>query len=232
MFFGGIQKNSLIDYPGKISCVLFTVGGNFDCPYCHNPELATGVVNESAVISQTKVFDFLEERIGFLDGVVISGGEPTLHEDLFSFCEKIKQMGYPVKLDTNGSHPRIIRELIKQGLIDHIAMDIKTDPLAYAPHIRKNHDSDSILNSIQTIMASPLAYEFKTTCIRPLIDGKIIKTISRRIKGATRYALQQFQDTGVLHPEFFERYPGQYKKEDLLEFKDIAALWVQECIVR
>jgi pyruvate formate lyase activating enzyme len=232
MFFGGIQKNSLIDYPGKISCVLFTVGCNFDCPYCHNPELATGVVNDSAVLSQDKTLDFLEERIGFLDGVVISGGEPTLHEDLVCFCEKINQMGYPVKLDTNGSHPRTIEKLIKQGLVDYIAMDIKTDPLTYAPHIRKHHDSDSILNSIQTIMASPVAYEFKTTCIRPLIDGKIIKTISRRIKGATRYALQQFQDTGVLHPEFFERYPGQYKEEDLLEFKDIAAPWVQECIVR
>lgn len=232
MFFGGIQKNSLIDYPGKISCVLFTVGCNFDCPYCHNPELAKGVVNESAAISRDKAFAFLEERTGFLDGVVISGGEPTLHEDLFGFCEKIKQLGYPVKLDTNGSRPRTIGELIKQGLVDYIAMDIKTDPLAYAPHICKHHDSDSILNSIQTIMASPLAYEFKTTCIRPLVDEKVIKTISRQIKGATRYAIQQFQDTRVLRPDFFKRYPDQYKKEDLLEFKNIAAPWVQECLVR
>ena len=232
MLFGGIQKNSLIDYPGKISCVLFTVGCNFDCPYCHNPELAKGVVNESAAISRDKAFAFLKERTGFLDGVVISGGEPTLHEDLFRLCEKIKQMGYPVKLDTNGSRPRTIRELIEQGLVDYIAMDIKTDPLTYAPHIHKDHDSDSISNSIQTIMASPVAYEFKTTCIRPLIDGKIIKTISRQIKGAARYALQQFQNTGVLHPEFFERYPDQYQKEELLEFKNIAAPWVQECLVR
>ncbi|MBU4185821.1 MAG: anaerobic ribonucleoside-triphosphate reductase activating protein, partial [Proteobacteria bacterium] len=127
MIIGGLHKNSLIDYPGKISCVIFLSGCNFDCPYCHNPELAKGRSLGSDFLSEDLIFDFLEIHKGFLDGVVISGGEPTLQKGLISFCKKIRLMGYPVKLDTNGSRPEVISKLIDEGLVNYIAMDIEGD---------------------------------------------------------------------------------------------------------
>ena len=135
MRLAGLQKNSLIDYPGKASCVLFLFGCNFDCPYCHNPDLVRGGLSCHASLDEKTVYEFLERRKGLLDGVVISGGEPTLDKDLVFLCEKIKQIGYPLKLDTNGSQPQVIKRLIQEGLIDYIAMDIKTDPLHYSPLI-------------------------------------------------------------------------------------------------
>ena len=232
MVFGGLQKNSLIDYPGKISCVLFTSGCNFDCPYCHNPELAKGCASYSPFSTESGVYDFLDSRKAFLDGVVISGGEPTLQKDLVSLCEKVKNMGYPVKLDTNGSRPQVIKQLIDNGLVDYIAMDIKTDPFNYSPLIKKNCKPDNIISSISIIMESDLAYEFKTTCIKPIVNKNVIESISRRIKGAMLYALQQFQNTDVLHPEFFQENEEPYDYDELLDFKSIAQPWVERCIVR
>ena len=125
MIFGGLQKQTLIDFPGKISCVLFTSGCNFRCPYCHNPDLVRGQNKQSVALSEERIYNFLEKRRGFLDGVVISGGEPTLHNDLSSICQNIKEMGYPIKLDTNGSRPEILTQLIHDGHIDFIAMILK-----------------------------------------------------------------------------------------------------------
>ena len=138
MVFGGLQKNSLIDYPGKVSCVLFLSGCNFDCPYCHNPDLAKDSSLCPVLLDEKAVFDFLQRRKGFLDGVVISGGEPTLQKDLLVLCKKIKELGYLIKLDTNGSRPQVIKRLIDEGLVDYIAMDIKTDPFHYSPLIAKS----------------------------------------------------------------------------------------------
>jgi len=232
MAFGGLQKNSFIDYPGKISCVIFLAGCNFTCPYCHNPELAKG--RPSECIDEDEVFDFLERRNNFLDGVVISGGEPTLCKDLFTLCERIKQMGYPIKLDTNGSRPRVIRHLIDEGLIDYIAMDIKTDPLDYAPLIQGNCNPDRILSSIQIIMQSNIPYEFRTTCIKPLVDKDVVERISRLVKDSMLYALQQFHHNGdrVLQPEFFKDKGRIYNDDEIMHLKSIAEPWVQKCIVR
>ena len=170
MVFGGLQKNSFIDYPGRISCVLFVSGCNFDCPYCHNPGLVKGGPMASPSLNGEAVFEFLERRKRFLDGVVISGGEPTLQKGLVCLCEKIKKMGYPVKLDTNGSRPKTVKKLVDEGLVDYIAMDIKTDPLHYPRSIKKDSDPDSILSSIQIIMNSALPYEFRTTCVKPIVE--------------------------------------------------------------
>ena len=159
---GGLQKSSLIDFPGKVSCVLFFSGCNFDCPYCHNPDLVNGS-GEPASFDEKSVHGFLEKRKGLLDGVVISGGEPTLQSDLVSLCEKVKRMGYSVKLDTNGSRPQALKRLIKDGLLDYIAMDIKTDPACYSPFTRGETHPDDIFSSIGIIMDSGLAYEFRTT---------------------------------------------------------------------
>ena len=131
MRIGGLQKSSLIDYPGKVSSVIFCVGCNFDCPYCHNPELVTGCSACPADLSDEKIFDFLRQRVGFLDGVVISGGEPTLQKDLVDICTRVKALGYPVKMDTNGSRPKVLQRLIEEDLVDYIAMDLKTGPLQY-----------------------------------------------------------------------------------------------------
>ena len=232
MVLSGLQKNSFIDYPGKISCVLFLTGCNFDCPYCHNPDVVTGCQKNRESLDEGLFLDFLETHMGFLDGVVISGGEPTLQKDLPALCEKIKQMKYPVKLDTNGSRPKVIEKLINEGLIDYIAMDIKTDPACYAPIIQKESKPDKILSSIRIIMDSGIDYEFRTTCVKPLVDAHIIKNISKLIKGSMLFALQQFNNSKVLHPEFFRKNNRRFDDGELSYLQSVASPWVRKCIIR
>jgi len=228
----GLQKNSLIDYPGKVSSFLFLPGCNFDCPYCHNPGLVRGDFTCHDYPDERVVYEFLERRKGLLDGIVISGGEPTLDKSLLSLCEKIKRMGYPLKLDTNGSRPRVIECLIEEGLVDYIAMDIKTDPLHYSPLLVKDYDPGHILTSIQTIMERAKAYEFRTTCVKPMVTEQIVETIAKTIKGASLYVLQHFRNDRVLHPEYFRGDQGHYTEERLRQLKSIAEPWVKKCIIR
>ncbi len=232
MLLGGLQKYSLIDFPGKISCVLFVSGCNFDCPYCHNPDLVRGKRLCFPPLDESVVYAFLERRKGLLDGVVISGGEPTLAEDLAPLCEKIKGMGYPVKLDTNGSRPRVIKHLINGDMVDYIAMDIKTAPSQYARFVKKDYDSNDICASIQIIMASSVPHEFRTTCVKPFVDRHIIEDVAKTISGANRYVLQRFNNTRILHPEFFKEAEPGYGMNELMFFKSIAEPWVKECMVR
>lgn len=232
MKFGGIQKQSLIDFPGKISCVLFTSGCNFRCPFCHNPDLVQGNNQAPPVIKQEEIYDFLQKRQGFLDGVVISGGEPTIQPDLSTICQNIKRMGYPIKLDTNGSRPEVLTQLIQNHHIDFIAMDIKTDPLDYPHTILHKENSQSILDSIALIMASDLPYEFRTTCIKPFVNESIIEKISRTIQGAKSYALQQFKDDHILSPDYFKEKAPHYTRSDLKAFQAQAAPWVKVCVIR
>lgn len=232
MRLGGLQKNSLIDYPGKVSCVLFFSGCNFSCPYCHNPDLARGRLTGNAYLDEKAAYDFLERRKGLLDGVVISGGEPTLDKGLFPLCEKIKRMGYPIKLDTNGSQPQAIKQLINEGLVDYIAMDIKTDPLHYSPLIVKDYDPAQILASILTIRETASTYEFRTTCVKPIVDEQSIAKIAKTVRGATLYVLQHFRNGRVLHPELFAENQGNYDEDGPRHLKSIAEPWVKKCIIR
>ena len=232
MFFGGLEKNSFIDYPGKLSCVLFIAGCNFRCPYCHNPELIAPNPRQHFFLHEKEIHDFLKKRKGFLDGVVISGGEPTTCKSILSICKKIKQMGYQIKLDTNGSMPHVIKELIDNNLVDYIAMDIKTDPLFYSPLLVKKMDPHHIFTSISLIMGSKLPYEFRTTCLKPFIDAMIIKKISRIIQGAELYVLQQFRNKNILNKNFFIGKNALYGKKELTELKYIVKTDVKECIVR
>ena len=233
MILGGLQKNSLIDYPGKLSCVLFLSGCNFTCPYCHNPQLANGGFSKTACLNEKAFYDFLESHKGFIDGVVISGGEPTLQKELVLLCRKIKQMGYSIKLDTNGSRPKAIKLIIDEELVDYIAMDVKTDPLRYPPAIAKDYDPDQTLASIETIIGSGIPYEFRTTCIEPIVDEQSIKNIAKTIKGAELYVLQRFRDdNGVLNPRFFAKTGAGHSKDELRKLKVIAEPWVKKCIVR
>jgi len=230
MVFGGIQKSTLIDYPGKVACALFFSGCNFHCPYCHNPELAKGMALEPW--PEQDAYDFLETRKGFLEGVVISGGEPSLHPDVIRVCRPIRQMGYPIKLDTNGSRPKVLEELISTGLVDYVAMDIKTVPELYPQYIQRDCNTDAMISSIRLIKASGLSHEFRTTCIRPLIDGPIMERICEMIQGADLYVLQQFQFSHVLDPAFFKETNYRITENDLLAYRTIAEKWVTSCRIR
>ena len=232
MNIGGLLKNTMIDYPGKLSCGIFLSGCNFDCPYCHNPELARGCSRHVAEIDPDSVYRFIETRKGFLDGVVISGGEPTLQADLYDLCRDIKEMGYPVKLDTNGSRPRVLKRLIAEGLVDYIAMDLKTDPVKYASYIQSGCNVDAILSSIKLIMDSAVAYEFRTTCVKPIVTAQIVENICRLIEGARMYSLQRFHKSELLHPEFFKETNYEYDDEELEQLKAVAEPWVEKCILR
>jgi pyruvate formate lyase activating enzyme len=233
MIFGGIQKNSLIDYPSMVSCVLFTQGCNFRCPYCHNPQLV-GSRSPQLPIFEQDVFALLSQRKKWIDGVVITGGEPTLQEDLFAFCRQMKDMGFAVKLDTNGSRPEVVKELVNSRLVDYIAMDIKTDPDRYAPVIAEVADPEKIRQSVRAILASGLDHEFRTTCVKFITDADAVRGIGKTISGAMHYVLQQVQciDGHVLNPDFFKACDWHLDAAALSALRDIAAGFVEKCTIR
>lgn len=233
MKIGGLIKSSMIDYPGKISCVVFTCGCNFICPYCHNSELIKTVGEEvDTGFDAAEILSFLDKRKQFLEGVVITGGEPTLQKDLARFCEEIKKAGFPIKLDSNGSHPEMLITLIRQGLVDYIAMDIKAEPSAYSPLLAKQNYSDKIIESIETIMASDITYEFRTTCAKPFVNRDMIQKVGKLIQGAERFALQRFNPSSVLNRAFFDHQGDGYGDEELESFKAIAENYVKVCTIR
>jgi len=233
MIIGGIQKNSFIDYPGKVSCVLFVWGCNFSCPYCHNSQLVNNGLGHTDLLDERELHDFLKKRKGLIDSVVISGGEPTLQNELVLLCKKIKEMDYVVKLDTNGSNPKTIKHLIDEGLVDYVAMDIKSDPFHYPPFIAKDYDPNQILLSIETIMGSGTPYEFRTTCVKPIVDEQGIENIAKIIKGAERHVLQRFHhENGVLNPLFFKKNGGGHNEDQLKKLKSIAEPLVTKCVLR
>ena len=230
MILGGIQKNSLIDFPSKISCVIFTAGCNFDCPYCHNPDL---VNPPFTTIHPEEIFTFLNKRKSLLDGVVITGGEPTLQKDLLAFCDQIKALGYPIKMDTNGSRPEVIQALIKSQLVDYIAMDVKTLPENYSPHITKKIGPGAILESINLIKNSKIPHEFRTTCLKPFVDAKIIAAISEIIDEADLFVLQNANiSDSVLQPDFFRNISWKFEKEEITSFQKIALPFVKKTMIR
>lgn len=224
MFIGGLQKFSLIDYPGKISAVIFTMGCNFRCPYCHNPELVE--FNEENLIEENYVLSFLKERKRKLDGVVLTGGEPLLQSDIIEFIKKVKDLGFLIKLDTNGSYPDVIEKLLKEELIDYIAMDIKANLGKYNKVTNSNVNIEKIKRSIDIIMSSGIDYEFRTTVVRSQLNKSDILDIGKLIKSAKTYALQEFKPSKTLDPEFLKE--TSYTKKELEEM----ALSIKELVKR
>lgn len=191
MEFKGHQKSSFIDYPDKICTVFFTGGCNFRCPYCHNSNL---VYNEGEYIAEEFALEYLDKRANFLDAVCISGGEPTLHKGLYDFIKKAKDKGYLVKLDTNGTNPKVLKRLIDDNLVDYIAMDIKAPLPKYYEVVNTNVDINSILESISLIKSSCTDYEFRTTVCKELLTYEDIIEIGEYLKGSNRYYIQNFKD--------------------------------------
>ncbi len=216
LVFGGIQKTTLVDYPGEVACTLFLPKCNFRCPYCYNSKL---VFNESTgvKIPESEVFEFLEERKGFLDGVCITGGEPTLHSELPNFCAKLKKFGLKVKLDTNGTNPEMLKKLVSKKLVDYIAMDIKADPENYDMVCHSPVNMDAINESIGIIRDSKLKYEFRTTVLPKFHTKESLLKIGGWLKGADFYALQQFSPAPEMIDQSLEE-ASKYAKEELESF--------------
>ena len=198
MILGGLQKLTLLDFPGTVACTVFTVGCNLRCPFCHNPALVFNPP-EDMRISEDEFFAFLKKRQGILDGVAITGGEPLLHADIGEFIARIKSMGFKVKLDTNGTFPDRLEKILAEGNVEYIAMDLKNTFDKYAETVGiKDFDVSLIKRSIDLIQKSGVAYEFRTTVVLPLHEASDFETIAKQVEGTERYFLQSFVDSGNL----------------------------------
>jgi pyruvate formate lyase activating enzyme len=193
----GLQKLTLLDFPGKVACTVFTGGCNLRCPYCHNAPLVLGAPREE--LCEANFFDFLKKRRGVLDGVSVSGGEPLLQPELPDFLARIRQLGFLVKLDTNGCFPGRLREIVSRGLADYVAMDLKSSPEGYARASGMEEFAfGPVRESIELLLSGRVDYEFRTTVVRQLHDEAVLRDAARTIPGAKRYFLQKFVDSGYL----------------------------------
>lgn len=216
MYISGIQKLTLLDFPGKTACTIFCYGCNFLCPFCHNALLVTE--KAEGFIDEEDIFSFLKKRQGILDGVCVTGGEPTLQKDLKSFLKRIKEMGFAVKLDTNGYKPDLLKEIIDEGLCDYVAMDVKNTPEKYALTVGKTIDTDKILQSISVLKEEKIPCEFRTTVVKEFHTEEDIKEIARLLKGSVPFFLQQFKDSGNLISDGL----SAYTKEEMVSLTEKA----------
>lgn len=231
MKIGGLQKLSLIDFPGRISATVFLIGCNFQCSYCQNPELVDPKkIKKQPIINQAEFFKFLNIRKDFLEGVCITGGEPTIHKELFNFIKKIKQKGFLVKLDTNGSNPEMLKKLLDAKLLDFIAMDIKAGQSNYNKVTSKKIDLLKIKKSIDLIKKSKVDYEFRITVVPSLIKKKDIEEIGKWLKGIKKFALQGFQNKKVLDKALEKIKP--YSEKVLKDFQKILKKYIKEVELR
>ncbi len=225
----GIHKTSLVDFPGIISTVLFAGGCNLNCRYCYNPEL----VNNNSTLKEESIEDvltFLKNRHGLIDGVVITGGEPTLTNSIIDFIKAVKEIQYAVKLDTNGLMPDIIEELLNKNLLDYIAVDIKTSPMKYQSLTRKKVDFTTIKKTIEFIKKSGIDYELRTTCIPDYVTLDDFKKIKNEIGQIKRYYLQQFVNKITLDSSLQKLKP--YPISTLNEFKEFVKTFADVCEIR
>jgi len=221
MLIGGLQKSTLVDYPGKVAATVFTLGCNYHCPFCQNPELVdTERIKKQPQMEQEAFFDFLKSRKGLLDGICITGGEPLIQSDIFDFVKKIKKQGFLVKLDTNGSQPEKLKKLFQKNLLDFVAMDIKSSLEKYPDAVGAQINPRDIQKSIDLIRQSGTDYEFRTTAAPGIINKKEIKKIGQWLKHAKKFALQQFRTEKTLDKSWQKIKP--YPDEQLKEMAKIA----------
>lgn len=229
MKIGGLQKFSMIDYPDKVACIVFTQGCNFRCPYCHNPELVKPeMFGES--LDEEEFFDFLKERVGKLDAVSITGGEPTLQYDLIEFIKKIRDLGFLIKLDTNGTNPDMLKEIIDQKLVSYLAMDIKAPFSKYEEITKMPVNIEKIKQSVEMIKNSGIDYEFRTTLVKNLLSPEDIVQIGRDIAGAKQYFLQKFVSTKTVDEKVLNE--ETYSEEELENLKEQLKSFVAKCLSR
>lgn len=214
MNISGLQKLSLSDYPGFISAVIFTQGCNFNCDYCQNSSL---IPNKKGLMEEEEILDYLKKRKSILDGLVISGGEPTVQKDLKEFIIKIKEFGYKIKLDTNGSNPKVLKDLLDNNLLDYVAMDIKQDKINYEEVTGyKKYNFESIKESIKILEESKIDYEFRTTLIKNYHDLQKVENILKIIDKKSKYYLQNFEISDDVRNKKLEGFT----KEELLEIEN------------
>ncbi len=229
MKIAGLQKTSLIDYPDQIATVIFTQGCNLRCPYCHNPELIPEPKQEEDYLVPEQIWSFLADRRELIDGVVITGGEPTLQSNLQSTLEQINQLGLKVKLDTNGSRPKTLKKLLTENLINYIAMDIKA-PLNNYSQFNGQELTKTIKSSIELIKQSTVQYEFRTTVVPTIHDSEAVDKIGKLINGSNQHYIQNFRPKNTLNHEFLEI--KEFPPSKLKEFKEILLDYVQEVSIR
>jgi len=228
MRIGGFQKTSLLDYPDRISAIIWTMGCNFKCPFCYNKQIVSG---EAKAIPEDEIFSFLEKRKGLLEGLVITGGEPLMQEDIAEFAENVKKLGYPVKIDTNGSYPEKLKELLDKKLVDYVAMDVKAPKNKYNQLTGTKTDISNIEKSIGIIKSDAPDYEFRTTFVPELLKKEDIVEIAKWLDGAKLFYLQQFKnETPMLSYKMNSVAP--YSKEYLNETLNEIKSFFKSCYLR
>ncbi len=228
MNISGIQKLTLLDFPGKLACTVFTSGCNFRCPFCHNASLVLPGMSDH--IDEQEVFSFLKKREGILEGVCITGGEPCLQPDLETFIRKVRDIGFAVKLDTNGSFPEKLSSLLEKGLLDYVAMDIKTSKERYSEVCGVQNEKllENVQKSVEILKSSSVPHEFRTTTARELQTKEDFEKIGRWLSGEKRYFIQQYEASGELVGD--EMTP--YEKEELTEFAKVMKNFVENVEIR
>lgn len=228
MVFHGFQKMTMLDFPENVACIVFTAGCNFRCPFCHNALLVTEISND-ITYSEEEILSYLSKRKGILDGICISGGEPLMQKDIFAFIRKVKDLGFLVKIDTNGSFSCELKKLIDESLVDYVAMDIKNSPEKYALTVGvENFDMTPVYKSIKILLEGKVDYEFRTTVVKELHTTQDIEKIGEMINGADKYYLQQFIDSGNL----ISGGCTALSKDEMSCFKEISAKYVKNAELR
>lgn len=233
MLLGGLQKLTLIDYPGKVAATVFTVGCNFRCPFCHNPELVfPNFGGLTGSFSEEEFFAFLKKRQGKLEGICITGGEPTIQKDILDFMAKIKKLGFLVKLDTNGSRPDVLKQALDRNLVDFVAMDIKNCLEKYNETNGIETDLERIKLSVELIRNSRKPYEFRTTVVPGLHEAEDFDKIGMWLKNSESYALQEFRNEGKILDEAFGEKIKNEKNLDLKEIKKRIKKYFKKVIIK
>lgn len=231
MEIAGLQKFTLIDYPDKIACTVFFAGCNFRCPWCYNPELVLPEkMKEQPRIPEKEFFNFLKERKELLEGCVLCGGEPMINKDLPQFCNRIKRLDYLIKLDTNGSNPRMLEKLIDEKLIDYVAIDIKAPREKYSKLAGREVSVGNVEKSIKILKQSGMDFEMRTTVVPGLLKKEDILRIAKWIEPASRYILQNFRPEKTIDPRFEKVKP--YPEDYLLEIQKAVSPFFEICQIR